>query len=79
MRLVETVVETQNRNGYSQVRFTINATPVGSVLAGAAALWIGAKAVRFLGRRGWLPIAAALGIWALRQWKVKTKEHTEEE
>ncbi len=67
MELVRVVVKRRSTDGGSELDLNVQTTPAGSLLAGAAALWIGAKVFRTLRRRWWLPVGAGVAVLALRQ------------
>ncbi|GIV19766.1 MAG: hypothetical protein KatS3mg023_1517 [Armatimonadota bacterium] len=67
MELVRVVVQRRNVNGGSELNINVQTTPVGSLLAGAAVIWIGTKLFRLFRRRWWLPAGAGVALLALHQ------------
>lgn len=58
MELVQVVVRRRTDEEGTELNIQVQTTPVGSLLAGAAVVWVGAKLLQRLRRRWWLPIGA---------------------
>ncbi|MCS6830363.1 MAG: hypothetical protein RMM08_07220 [Armatimonadota bacterium] len=70
MELVRVVVKRHSTDDSSELNINIQTTPIGSLLAGAAVIWLGAKLLRMVKRRWWLPMGAGAAMLALRQWQI---------
>lgn len=67
MELVRVVIQRRSIDDSSELNINVQTTPIGSLLAGATAIWVGAKLFKTLKRRWWLPVGAAAAMLALRQ------------
>lgn len=67
MELVRVVVKRRNVDGSSELNIHVQTTPVGSLLAGAAVIWIGTNLFRLVRRRWWLPAGTGAAVLVLRQ------------
>lgn len=67
MELVRVVVKRRNVDGSSELNIHVQTTPVGSLLAGAAVIWIGTNLFRLFRRRWWLPTGTGAAVLVLRQ------------
>ncbi|MGC8784009.1 MAG: hypothetical protein ACP5RN_06460 [Armatimonadota bacterium] len=77
MELVRVVVKRRSTDGGTELNINVQATPIGSLLAGATAIWIGTKMLRMFRRRLWLPLSAGVAMLALR--RLYTASSTREE
>ena len=66
MELVQVVVRRHSTDNGTELDIKVQTTPVGSVLAGAAVIWIGFTMLRTWRRWLWLPASAGIAMWALR-------------
>ncbi|GIV14782.1 MAG: hypothetical protein KatS3mg022_0217 [Armatimonadota bacterium] len=67
MELVRLVVKRRSTDDSTELNINVQTTPIGSLLAGATVIWIGAKVLRMFRRRLWLPMGAGIAMLALRQ------------
>lgn len=77
MELVRVVVKRRSTDDGTELNINVQTTPIGSLLAGATAIWIGTKMLRMFRRRLWLPMGAGVAMLALR--RLYTASSTREE
>lgn len=77
MELVRVVVKRRSTDDSTELNINVQTTPIGSLLAGATVIWIGAKVLRTFRRRLWLPMGAGVAMLALR--RLYTASSTREE
>lgn len=74
MELVRVVVKRRSTDDGTELNINVQTTPIGSLLAGATVIWIGAKMLRMFRRRLWLPVGAGVAMFALRRLPSRKKE-----
>ncbi|MDW8105565.1 MAG: hypothetical protein RMK92_11180, partial [Armatimonadota bacterium] len=67
MELVQVVVKRRHTENGTELHVQVQTTPVGSLLVGATAIWMGAKVLKMLRRRWWLPVGMGAATLLLRR------------
>jgi hypothetical protein len=74
MELVRVAVTRRSTDDGSELNINVQTTPMGSLLVGATAIWIGAKLLKVFRRRLWLPLGVSVAMLALRRLSSRQEE-----
>jgi len=74
MELVRVAVTRRSTDDGSELNINVQTTPMGSLLVGATAIWIGAKLLKVFRRRLWLPLGVSMAMLALRRLSSRQEE-----
>lgn len=77
MELVQVVVRRRTDEAGTELNIRVQTTPMGSLVAGAAVVWVGAKLWQLLRRRWWLPIGAGAVALLLKGLSASTSPEKE--
>ncbi len=64
MRLVKATVKRESAPGHSEMHLNVELAPMGTVVFGSIAVWLGFRLWKTLRRRWWLPVGAGLIVLA---------------